>query len=45
MEIQKALFELNDKPRQFVGSKEWIGAFEVSLIKIDYALILRFHLR
>jgi hypothetical protein len=30
-EIQQALYEMGDKQRQFVGSREWIGAFEVSL--------------
>jgi len=26
------LFEMGDKPAAFIGSKEWIGAFEVSYI-------------
>ncbi len=31
-EIQKILVDLGDKSEQFVGSKEWIGAFEVNLV-------------
>jgi len=31
-EIQKILVDLGDKPANFVGTKEWIGAFEVSLV-------------
>lgn len=30
-EIQEALVEVKDKPRSFIGSKEWIGALEVML--------------
>ena len=26
------LFEMEDKPQSFVGSREWIGSFEVCLI-------------
>eukprot|EP01022_Parablepharisma_sp_SALTPOND_P018954 TRINITY_DN316_c0_g1_i2.p1 TRINITY_DN316_c0_g1~~TRINITY_DN316_c0_g1_i2.p1 ORF type:complete len:464 (+),score=14.49 TRINITY_DN316_c0_g1_i2:140-1531(+) len=36
-EIQKALVELKDKPPKFVGSSEWIGAYEVMLC-INYFL-------
>jgi len=31
-EIQKILVDLGDKPANFVGTKEWIGAFEVNLV-------------
>jgi hypothetical protein len=31
-EIQQALVALDDKPRSFVGSRQWIGAVEVSLV-------------
>eukprot|EP00794_Sanderia_malayensis_P012886 gene12886-14212_t len=30
-EIQEALFAVGDKPKNFIGSKQWIGSFEVSL--------------
>ncbi|CAH2227386.1 jg14904, partial [Pararge aegeria aegeria] len=30
-EIQKILVELEDKPESFLGSKQWIGSFEVCL--------------
>lgn len=30
--IQEILVEIGDKPRSFCGSKEWIGAFEVSYV-------------
>eukprot|EP01135_Chromosphaera_perkinsii_P004935 Nk52_evm2s305 gene=Nk52_evmTU2s305 len=29
--IQETLVKLDDKPKNFVGSKQWIGSFEVSL--------------
>ncbi|KAK9794344.1 hypothetical protein WJX73_005949 [Symbiochloris irregularis] len=31
-EIQQALVDLGDKPRSFVGSKQWIGAIELGMI-------------
>lgn len=31
-EIQKVLFTMEDKPKSFVGSKTWIGSFEVNLV-------------
>lgn len=31
LEIQKYLFDCGDKPRTFVGSKQWIGSTEVSM--------------
>jgi hypothetical protein len=31
-EIQQLLVSINDKPKEFIGSQEWIGAFEVCLI-------------
>eukprot|EP01017_Pseudomicrothorax_dubius_P039423 TRINITY_DN6048_c0_g1_i1.p1 TRINITY_DN6048_c0_g1~~TRINITY_DN6048_c0_g1_i1.p1 ORF type:complete len:589 (-),score=143.10 TRINITY_DN6048_c0_g1_i1:136-1902(-) len=31
-EIQTILFELGDKPREFIGTSEWIGAIEVSYV-------------
>lgn len=31
-DIQRCLVELNDKPREFIGSKQWIGSFELSSI-------------
>ncbi|XP_030844003.1 ufm1-specific protease 1-like, partial [Strongylocentrotus purpuratus] len=34
-EIQEALVAMQDKPESFVGSREWIGSFEVSLC-LDY---------
>ena len=30
-EVQQALVEMQDKDKDFVGSSQWIGAFEVSL--------------
>lgn len=35
LEIQKILVECGDKPASFIGSKEWIGCFEASIV-IDY---------
>jgi hypothetical protein len=26
------LFEMGDKPQEFIGTSEWIGAFEVSML-------------
>ncbi|GFN91023.1 ufm1-specific protease 2 [Plakobranchus ocellatus] len=34
-EIQSALVEMGDKPHTFLGSKQWIGSFEVCLC-LDY---------
>lgn len=31
-EIQQALVEIGDKDRSFVGSREWIGAIELSFV-------------
>ena len=31
-EIQKLLVEMEDKPQSMIGSREWIGSFEVCLI-------------
>ncbi|XP_023954469.2 ufm1-specific protease 2 [Bicyclus anynana] len=31
-DIQKILVELEDKPESFLGSKQWIGSFEVCLV-------------
>ncbi|XP_045777335.1 ufm1-specific protease 2 [Maniola jurtina] len=31
-EIQKILVELEDKPESFLGSRQWIGSFEVCLV-------------
>ena len=39
-EIQKALAELKDKPAKFVGTNEWIGAYEVMLC-LNYFLKVR----
>ncbi|KAL3882579.1 hypothetical protein ACJMK2_028909 [Sinanodonta woodiana] len=33
--IQEALVAMGDKPRTFIGSREWIGSFEVCLC-LDY---------
>jgi hypothetical protein len=33
--IQESLVKMEDKPQSFIGSKEWIGSFEVSLV-IDF---------
>jgi len=30
--IQSVLVELNDKPSSFIGSKDWIGSYEVFLV-------------
>ncbi|CAF0892086.1 unnamed protein product [Brachionus calyciflorus] len=35
LEIQKILVECGDKPSNFIGSKDWIGCFEASIV-IDY---------
>ncbi|XP_012940277.1 ufm1-specific protease 1 [Aplysia californica] len=35
VEIQKALVSMQDKPESFIGSRQWIGSFEVSLC-LDY---------
>lgn len=32
LQIQQLLVEMQDKERHFIGSTEWIGAFEVSLV-------------
>ncbi|XP_049588586.1 ufm1-specific protease 1 isoform X1 [Syngnathus scovelli] len=32
LEIQQALVSMMDKPSSFLGSKEWIGTFEASLV-------------
>ncbi|XP_033101991.1 ufm1-specific protease 1-like [Anneissia japonica] len=34
-EIQEALVSMGDKPKKFIGSKDWIGSFE-ACICIDY---------
>ncbi|XP_049877215.1 ufm1-specific protease 2 [Pectinophora gossypiella] len=31
-ELQKILVDLEDKPQSFVGSRQWIGSFEVCLV-------------
>lgn len=31
-EIQQSLVEIGDKDRSFVGSREWIGAIELSFV-------------
>lgn len=31
-EIQQVLVEIKDKPKSFVGSRQWIGSFEVSFV-------------
>jgi len=31
-EIQKTLVKMGDKPAKFMGSKEWIGSFEVQML-------------
>ncbi|XP_047242125.1 inactive Ufm1-specific protease 1 [Girardinichthys multiradiatus] len=35
LEIQQALVTMEDKPGSFSGSREWVGAFEASLV-LDY---------
>lgn len=35
MDIQEALVAMQDKPERFIGSKDWIGSFEVCLC-LDY---------
>lgn len=35
LEIQQALVTMEDKPSSFLGSREWIGTFEASLV-LDY---------
>jgi hypothetical protein len=32
--IQQVLFDLEDKPSNFVGSCDWIGSFEVCILEI-----------
>lgn len=32
MEIQNILVQLKDKPQSFLGSRQWIGSFEVCLV-------------
>ncbi|BFZ15318.1 hypothetical protein BsWGS_18357 [Bradybaena similaris] len=36
-DIQQALFEVGDKDQKFVGSRQWIGSFEVSYV-LDHLL-------
>uniref|UniRef100_A0A0B6ZGC2 Ufm1-specific protease 2 n=1 Tax=Arion vulgaris TaxID=1028688 RepID=A0A0B6ZGC2_9EUPU len=36
-DIQQALFEVGDKNQAFVGSRQWIGSFEVSFV-LDHLL-------
>jgi hypothetical protein len=31
-DIQKILVNLEDKPASFIGSRDWIGSFEVSIL-------------
>eukprot|EP00762_Andalucia_godoyi_P005408 ANDGO_08370.mRNA.1 Ufm1-specific protease len=31
-EIQETLVAVGDKPKKFIGSREWIGAFEISVV-------------
>lgn len=38
-QIQKILVELGDKPKEFIGSKEWIGAYEVMLVLDSYCKV------
>ena len=38
-QIQKYLVELGDKPKEFIGSKEWIGAYEVMLVLDSYCKV------
>lgn len=40
IEIQKALVEMGDKDRTFIGSKEWIGAVELSFC-LDFMFNIR----
>uniref|UniRef100_A0A2C9JNQ9 Ufm1-specific protease 2 n=1 Tax=Biomphalaria glabrata TaxID=6526 RepID=A0A2C9JNQ9_BIOGL len=36
-EIQQALYDIGDKEQKFVGSRQWIGSFEVSYV-LDHLL-------
>lgn len=38
-QVQKLLVEAGDKPKEFIGSKEWIGAYEVMLILDTYCKV------
>jgi hypothetical protein len=31
-EIQRLLVEMGDKPKEFIGSSQWIGAIEISML-------------
>ncbi|BFZ25310.1 hypothetical protein BsWGS_28349 [Bradybaena similaris] len=35
VQVQEALVDMEDKPRSFVNSRQWIGSFEVCLV-LDY---------
>jgi hypothetical protein len=38
-QVQKLLVELGDKPKEFIGSKDWIGAYEVMLVLDSYCKV------
>ncbi|SPQ99158.1 unnamed protein product (mitochondrion) [Plasmodiophora brassicae] len=40
-EIQEILARIEDKPSNFVGSKQWIGAYDVSLILNEVGLVCK----
>lgn len=37
-EIQEILVEMQDKPESFLGSKQWIGSFEVAILCYVYSV-------
>ena len=41
-DIQDALVKMEDKPSSFIGSREWIGSFEISIC-LDYFYEVRFY--
>ena len=43
-EMQQTLVNLRDKPPSFVGSREWIGSVELSLLLDHYYEARRFHI-
>lgn len=38
--IQQTLVSINDKPSDFLGSREWLGALEVKSILLTFDIIM-----
>lgn len=42
-EIQAALVDMQDKPRSFLNSRQWIGSFEVDTKHLTLILLLKLY--